>query len=258
MLNSRGLVISTGLALVLAASAVHADGSKHTLADLKALISQNAFKEAFEHLGDIPPAQRGADWLEVAGAACGGVLGTLNADDGTPLAVIDEIDRDYPQVLKSAKYTRPRAELGVKGIDGCFNQAYEADSCLAFALRFVDNSKGDRDVTLKVAKSVRRGTNGAPAIPFFKRALAAKDHAAVCKDEDLSLALIAGLGLPADSANVADAKAIMTTCWDTVKGAVVDAFDHDTADSYFHHNTCPFLISKKLLSPLQTKQCARK
>ena len=137
-------------------------------------------------------------------------------DDGTTLALVDQIDRDYPQLLKSAKYTRPRGELGLKGIEGCFGQtngywsSYGLDNCVKLALRFVDNSNGDRVLALKVAKVARKSMNAYSAVPFFKRALGPKDTAA-CKDEDLKLAVVAGLGLPTDYPNATESKAIMAT-----------------------------------------------
>ncbi|MBC7976631.1 MAG: hypothetical protein H7138_16785 [Myxococcales bacterium] len=258
------LARSLAVGLVLLASVAHADDKKYTIADLKALVGQNAFKEAFLHIGDISPAQRNAEWSEVAAAAAGGVLGTLDSDDGTTIAAIDQIDRDYPQLLKSPKYTRPRNELGYKGIEGCFAQtngywsSYGLENCVKLGLRFVDNSGQDRALALKVAKVARRSMNAYGAVPFFKRAIGGKDTATACKDEDLKLAVVAGLGLPPDNANATESKAIMATCWSDLKEPVVAAFDGDSKSGYVKQNTCDFLMSKKLLSGLQAKQCAKK
>ncbi|HEX4451521.1 MAG TPA: hypothetical protein VH143_11655, partial [Kofleriaceae bacterium] len=57
---------------VLVASGVATAGTD-SLADLKALVSQGAFKEAYVHLGDVAPAQRNADWVDVAASAAAGV-----------------------------------------------------------------------------------------------------------------------------------------------------------------------------------------
>jgi len=244
------------LALVAITSVAHADDKKHTLADLKALVSQNAFKEALQHLGDIPPAQRNADWVDVAATASGGFLGTVSASDA--FGIIDQIDREYPQILKSAKYTGPRGELGTKGLASCLQDTDGSPECVAIGLRFVDNSGGDRALALKVAKVVRVGTGSATAVPFFKRAFGGKDNAAVCKDEDLKIAVVAGLGLPPDEANATESKVIMGTCWDSLKDAVVAAFDSDSGGGNVHRNTCDTLKAKKMLSSLQEKQCAKK
>jgi hypothetical protein len=254
----RTLIVAS---LLASTSLVRADDHKHTIADLKALVGQSAFKEAFLHLGDIAPAQRNADWIDIAAAASGGVLGTLSSEDGTTLAAIDEIDRDYPQLLKSAKYTKPRAELGLKGLAGCFAQtdgywgSYGLDNCVTLGLRFVDNSNGDRALALAVAKVAVKSMNPFSAVPFFKRALGPKDLAP-CKDEDLQRAVVSGLGLEPEKAT--DSKAIMLTCWDSIQPAIVKGFDENSAGSSYRKNTCDILKSKKLLSSLQEKQCARK
>jgi hypothetical protein len=256
-------VRSLAVALVLVASVAQADDKKYTLADLKALVGQNAFKEAFQHLADISPSQRNAEWLDVAAAASGGVLGTVDTDDGTTISLIDQIDREYPQLLKSAKYTKPRSELGFKGIEGCFAQtngywaSYGLENCVKLGLRFVDNSNQDRALALKVAKVARKSMNAYGAVPFFKRALGPKDTAA-CKDEDLKLAVVAGLGLPADNANATESKAIMATCWTDLKEPVMTAFEGDSKGGYVKQNTCDFLMAKKLLSGLNAKQCTKK
>jgi hypothetical protein len=259
MRHARSLVIVT----VMFASVAHADDKKYSLADLKALVGQNAFKEAFVHLGDIAPAQRNAEWIDIAAAASGGVLGTLDTEDGTTLAAVDEIDREYPQLLKSAKYTRPRNELGLKGLFGCFGQttgywsSYGLDNCVKLGLRFVDNSNGDRVLALKVAKAARKSMNAYDAVPFVKRALGPKDTAA-CKDDDLKLAVVAGLGLPPSYPNATESRAIMATCWDELKDPVMTAFDGDSKSGYVKQNTCDFLMARKLLTGLQAKQCTKK
>jgi hypothetical protein len=259
MLQARTLVI----AIAMFASVAHADDKKYALADLKSLVGQSAFKEAFLHLGDVAPSQRNAEWTDVAAAASGGVLGTLDTEDGTTLAMVDEIDRDYPQLLKSPKYTRPRNELGLKGIVGCFGQtsgywsSYGLDNCVKLGLRFVDNSNGDRALALQVAKVARKSMNAYNAVPFFKRAVGAKP-AAACKDEDLKLAVVAGLGLPTSYPNATESKALMATCWDDLKDPVMAAFEADSKSGYVKQNTCDFLMARKLLGGLNAKQCTKK
>jgi hypothetical protein len=228
-----------------------------TLADLKALVAQGAFKEAYLHLGDIAPSQRNADWVDVAANAAAGVLPTFSSDDGTTIDAIDQIDRDYPQLLKAPKYMKVRADLGLKGIAGCYAQtsdywsSYGIANCSTLALRFVDNAGGDKALALAVAKVASHSMVAYSAVPFFKRALA-RDPA-VCKDDDLQTAVVSGLGLEPDHAT--DAKAMMTTCWDSVKDAVAKAFDADSTHGFVRQNTCATLKSKGMISGLQAKRC---
>jgi hypothetical protein len=256
---AAALASSTAVTALTALTALADKADKDTLADLKALVAQSAFQEAYAHLGDIPPLQRNAYWIDVAAAASGGVLGTANPDDGTTLAMIDEIDRTYPQLLKSPKYTKPRAELGLKGLAGCFAEAdgywshYGLDNCVKLGIRFVDNSGSDRAIALGVAKLARKSASPAGAVPVFKRAVATKDPA-VCKDADFRIAVTAGLGLEPEHA--ADAKALVIACWDGVKDDVIKAFDADAPHGFVRQNTCEILKSKGLISGLQAKQCS--
>lgn len=238
------------IAIALLAASASAGDAKYSLAELKALVGQNAYKEAFLHLGDISPSERKADWIDVAATACGGVLATVSSEDGTTIELIDAIDRDYPQLVKVPKYAKPRAELGKKGLEACFAQQGD---CFPLALRFVDNASDDRGLALAVAKLARRGASSAAAVQLFKRALAGKDKSA-CKDDDAKLAIIAGL----DQEDAADAKALMVTCWDSVKDDVVKAFETSSGGGGFQRNTCGILIAKGLLSPLQIKVCNRR
>ncbi len=249
------------LAASVAATSAVADDTKYTVADLKALVADGSFREAFLHIGDVPPAQRKGDWIDVAANAAGGALGTLDTDDGSIAMAIDQIDKDFPQLRKSTKYAKPRAELGFKGLEGCFAQtdgywsSYGLENCVKLALRFVDNSGGDRALALKVAKLARRSMNAQHSAVFFTRALAPKD-ASACKDRDLELAMVAGLGLPPDHANAAAARELMTTCWATLKAPVVKAFDESSA-GYLGRNVCDQLVATKSISGLQLKQCQK-
>jgi hypothetical protein len=249
--------VSRALAIALIAVAGSAYAGTDSIADLKALVSQGAFKEAYLHLGDVPPAQRNADWNDIAAAAAAGVLPTLSADDGTTIEAIDQIDRDYSQLLKVPKYMKVRADLGLKGLAGCFEQtsgywaSYGLDNCVQLAKRFVDNAGNDRTLLLRVAKLASKSMNAYGAVPFFKKALA--QDPSVCKDGDLQTAVVSGLGL--EPANAADARAMMTQCFDSVKDGVMKAFDSDSTDGYVRQNSCSLLKSKGLLSGLQAKHC---
>lgn len=249
----RSLAIAL-TACAVVSSVASAERKKYAVADLKALVEQKAFKEAFLHIGDIGPSARNAEWVDVAAAAAGGVLGTIEGEDAA-IAVIDEIDRDYPQLLKNAKYTQPRAEQGYKSLESCFGNEYGVDQCIKIAMRFINNAP-DKALTLKVAKLARRSMNAYGSVPFFEKAITA-DKAA-CKDDDAKLAVTAGLGLPSDEANAKKSKALMITCWDSMKDDVLKAFEADSNGGYTQQNTCDQLNAKKMLSTLQAKVCKRK
>ena len=232
----RALVI-----VCLLAGTAHAD-TKYTLADLEALVTQKSFREAYAHLADITPSQRTGKWLDVASATAAGLLSTVSTDDGAALAVIVEMDREYPQLLGSAAYMKTRATLGIAGLAGCYRTLRDVEPCMQFGMRLVE---GDRKLATEAAGVTARW-NTVEATNLF-----AIDAKAACKHEALPKAVVGALGYR----DAETAKSLMTTCWDAVKTEVVKAFDESSKKSAFQANTCPMLAAKRLLSPLQTKRC---
>jgi hypothetical protein len=233
------------LGIALGASAAHADKKQYTLADLKALVGSKSYQEAVEHLGDISPSERTADWLTVATDAASGYISGLSNDHlVVKVLAIEEIDGKYPQVLKSPKYTKARGEIGLKAYEACFKVDYEMNECVQHAMKFIEGDPGNADLALKMSKLVRMNGNAYGALPFFKKALSGKATAAVCKDEDLKLAVVAGVGLPPDYDNAKIAKDIASgTCWEQLKKPIVDAVSAD-ASGYTHDNGCALLKAK--------------
>jgi hypothetical protein len=235
----------TILGIALAATSAYADKKSYTIADLKSLVGSKSYQEAVEHLGDISPSERNADWLAVAADAASGYIAGLSNDDLVKKVLsIEDIDAKYPQVLKSPKYTKARAEIGLKGYEACFKVDYEMNECVQHAMKFIDGDPGNADLALKMSKLVRLNGNAYGALPFFKKALAGKATAAVCKDEDLKLAVVAGVGLPPDYDNAKIAKDIASgTCWEQLKKPIVDAVSAESS-GYTHDNGCALLKAK--------------
>src|SRR5688500_8097977 len=110
--------IAIAAVLVATKSSALADKKPYTLADLKTLVSQKSFKEAVAHLTEVSPSERNADWLNVAvDAAVGYIAGLSNDDLAAQILEIERIDSEVPAILGSTKYTKVRAEIGVKGFD---------------------------------------------------------------------------------------------------------------------------------------------
>jgi hypothetical protein len=240
------------LALVFAAIAtVHADSHHYTLADLRALVDARAYAEAVQHLGDVAPASRKDDWIDVAGRACAGLVAT--ADEGDRFYHLRNIEDRYPQVLKSPAYLAARADAAPGAFAACFRDADFAD-CRDFALRFVDGDPKNAKLTLAMAKIVRRGMSTYfAAVPFFKRALAANKPGAVCGDDDFELAVVSGLGLDASDVRLADTLAIATTCWTEMREVVV-RLTWKTGEVRDH--ACELLRARRALTPETAQRCA--
>jgi len=57
---------SVACVLVATTPAAADKDKKYTLADLKALVKDKAYKEAVVHLGDVAPSERTAEWQDIA------------------------------------------------------------------------------------------------------------------------------------------------------------------------------------------------
>ena len=113
------------------------------------------------------------------------------------------------------------------------------------------------DFAWKVGKWSRLNMNSAMAVPFFAKALKPGD--ARCKDEDVSLAVIAGLGFPTSSAGdkklVEESQALaFRTCWTAISPALKKTFKVESG--YFIMNTCAGLKQKHALSSEEAKKCS--
>ncbi|MCW5804671.1 MAG: hypothetical protein KIT31_20030 [Deltaproteobacteria bacterium] len=253
-MNMQILLSAVGLACVATVATVaHADDAqKYSLADLKALVEQKSYLEAVQHLGDIAPAQRTGEWIELAGAASAGAVAGAEAD--AKLGYMIEIEKMYPNVLKSPKYVAVRTDAAKPAFDGCFRRRHAFQDCHDAALKFVDADVKNAKLTLDVAKAVRLGMSHYSAVPFFKRAHAAGGKA-VCKDEDLKLAVISGLGLPDKDTRLEEAIGLTYACFDDMKAPILKEL---TADSgYFHDRACDLLASRRVPLPADKERlCA--
>ena len=234
-----------------------ADKKPYTLADLKTLVSQKSFKEAVDHLGDVPPSERNADWQGVASDAAAGYIGGLSNDNlVTKVLEIEKVDGEYPVILKSTKYTKVRGEVGLKAYQGCFENSYWIDECLDHAYKFIDADAGNTDLAFKMGKLVRLNAKHWASLRYFKKALVSKNTKSMCADEDIKLAVLSGLALPSSYDALPIAKEIAQgACWDNLKKPIVEAFNEDSENGYVRTNACAFLKAKKALSAEQAKTC---
>ena len=245
-------VALTGLAAACAmAGTAVAQDRRYTVADLEALVAQKSYREALAHAADVAPADRKAAWVDVTAAAAGALLTTVEPE--AAILMIDELDREYPALLAAAKYTKPRNAQGPKGLAVCFQREGSVDACFVIAQRFVEHTK-DAAVTLAVAKLARASGHAAEAVPLFERVIAGSKTG--CKDADAKLAVIAGLGLPGETATATTARALATTCYAEMKTELLAAFDQ-ASDGYVGKNTCELLSAKKAISGLQQQRCRK-
>lgn len=248
--------IALALGVLASSSLALAEPKPYTLADLKALVSQKSYKEAVDHLGDVSPSERTADWQAVAADAAAGYIGGLSNDNlVTKVLEIERVDAAYPTILKAPKYTKVRAEVGLTAYKGCFANSYWIEECLDHAYKFIEADAGNTDLAFKMGKLVRVNAKHWASLRYFKKALTAKNPKAMCADEDIALAVISGLGLPDSYDALPLAKEVAQgPCWDNVKKPILEAFK-DESNSYLRRNACAFLTAKKALTAEQAKSC---
>jgi len=243
-------------ALAAFATTAHADDKKYMMADLKALIEQKGYQEAIEHMKDISPSERKAEWIDIAGTAGAGIV-TGAPDAQTKLGFMVQVEKDLPAILKSPKYLTARADAAGAAFNECFDHG-DFQQCRDYALVFVDNDPKNAKATLDVAKAVRRGMSHFASVPFFKRALAAGKPATVCADEDLALAVVSGLGLDKADAKLADTQALGTTCWKNVKDSVIKELLSDSGKKgRYHDNACALAQANKAATGDVATRCAK-
>jgi len=252
----RHLVALAGV--IALSSAAVADDQRYTLADLKALVSQRSYGEAVQHLSDIAPRERNADWLAVAVDAASGYVG-LPGEPAAKVFEIEDLDTRYPQLLTSPKYTKVRAEVGLRGYEACFARRASLDTCIERATRFLDADASNTELAFGLAKALRRNSNPYVSVPFFKRAVAGSATSPMCKDDALRSAVLAGLGLPKDQDLASDARAIASgPCFDPLKPEILKGLDAEVPGGPLHVNTCEFMKAKRALDASQLRSCDKK
>jgi hypothetical protein len=172
----------------------------YTIIDLSALERNSAWEEIISHLEDIPPAERDAEWQRISEKAALGYTAALAKARDTYAAflAVQELGRRHPHLMKLPEFTEKRAAVGLTAIESCFRQTWSGGECVELLLGFVDADPDNSELALRAAKLVRRSQNAYVAVPFFQRATGGEKNAKACLDEDLRLAVIAGLGLPED------------------------------------------------------------
>jgi hypothetical protein len=134
----------------------------------------------------------------------------------------------------------------------CLDQGYELETCLKGAAVFLKKQPAQR---FGAAKLVRVKLNGERALPLFETSLAGKFDKQLCADEDLKLAVIAGLGVPSDYASVPLAKLILgKRCFAELRAAVQKEVE-ESPDGYTASNACP--VFAELGSPCKAASTSK-
>lgn len=132
-------------------------------------------------------------------------------------------------------------------------EGYQAppEECLQVLEVFV---KGHPAQAFAAGKAVRAKLAHAAAVPFFATALARMTNEspdrALCADEDVAMALVSGLDLPARNGTTAQALAIfLHKCWPETKAAVSKVLSESGTGGYLAQNLCPRLAERGVTNP---------
>ncbi len=83
------------------------------------------------------------------------------------------------------------------------------------------------------------------ALQFFEPALGADSAAAKCADEDVSLAIVSGLSMPAEDAPNGIARRLLSgKCFPSVRAAVEKEIVSSNGEGYLPQHACPIFASK--------------
>lgn len=220
----------------------------YSMADLQALEKKNAWEELLMHAEDVAPAQRNAGWEKLVTKAATGYMQQLSGDTTAYEGIFTSqaLVTRYPHLQKEKEFMAKREEAGKKAADRCLQDAYRGDHCLDLMKDFLKTPGTSPEAGFAFGKITRLRQNHYVAVPFFKWALDQKKDAAMCGDEDLRLAVVAGLGLPPDYENAAGARHLATTCWEQLKPVVEKELTAEPS-GYNRDNMCAVLKAKGAL-----------
>ncbi|HEX2572197.1 MAG TPA: hypothetical protein VH877_21815 [Polyangia bacterium] len=246
---------------LLVAGAHAAAAATYEMADLKALEKQGSWQELVEHLEDIPPSKRNAEWQGIAERGCTSYLGTFeikeDRDAALPLEEMGRLLKRYAFLKQSRPFMAKRAEVGLKSFQYSYSLSRHNrgdDKWLTGLEEFVQADTVTTDLPLRAAKLVVSRLVADTAFPFFKMALA-RSGKAVCKEPEFHQTLVAtldeGVWLPEVT------EIVQKTCWNEVKGPLLAALGKSESDSYREH-VCPALQAKNALNAELKAKCEAK
>jgi hypothetical protein len=235
-----------GLARRFGSHASLAKESKYSLGDLKALEKKQSWEELLSHAEDVPPTQRDASWDKAVEHAAVGYLQSLKSDRESFEGVFGSRDllRRYPHLEKSKDFLSQRAGLGKLAAEECFRSSYGGGRCVELMRDFLLPPEPAPEVAFAFGKLTRKNQNHYIAVPFFKWAFERKPEASWCRDDDLRMAVLAGLGLPPDDEGAVGARQITGgVCWATLSGQVEEEL-RTQSQGYYRDNVCAVLRAK--------------
>lgn len=155
-----------------------------------------------------------------------------------------------PQQAAALKVSKEEVILDeLNDYELCQNRDRSGELCNDALRRWVKGHPAD---AFKAGKLTRLRMNHWAALPYFAEAFSHKQGN--CKDEDVVLAVIAGLGLPPSQKEPLDQASHIAfdLCFNELKPKLIE---NASPSSTIFVNICHKLDEKKLLSGLKQKKC---
>lgn len=252
-------------ALVLAFSLLVggiARAGSYEMADLKALEKQSAWKELTEHLLDIAPSKRNAEWTAIAEKATSNYLDLITVGKGraaeNALGEVDELLKRLPQMKTSKVFMAKRAELGLKVYAASYQDYRHSssdDGWLPKLKAFAESDTLTTDLPLRLAKLVTDRLIPVTAFPLVKMAIE-RQGKSVCKDGVVQKTLV---GTVEEGSWAADyTKLVTETCWDDMKAPAIAAIEKADSSKEMLKNMCPLVEKKGALPKNLNEKCHQK
>jgi len=225
----------------------------YSMADLQVLDKKNQWQELLDHLSDIKPAQRDANWEKLVDSAMSGRSQQLykEANAKKIIEFFDQYIPLYPSILKDAEFMKKRADYGSDYYKYCIS--YNDSDCHKEYLGFIKLDP-NRSYAFDIAKKVRRQASDIRANEYFQLAEPIKSLGK-CDDPDLSDAVLAGLIAKPSHKTVPIAQAIafgscIAELSQTVKKAI-------RSEANGVENACALVVKHKSISGTVLNKCKR-
>ena len=151
------------LSLLIPLSAFSAS-SAYEMADLKALDKDQSYRELVDHLLDILPSKRDAEWKAIAERACVAVIDPNEVKDAASaqkvLDRMDELMKKFGWLNQSKTFLSRRADVGLKAMGWTYSNSRHSsseDPWLDNLKAFVAADQQTADLPLRALKLLKPG-----------------------------------------------------------------------------------------------------
>ena len=231
-------------------NAKEGSAKEYSMADLKALSGKGQWEELIQHIEDVPPSKRNAEWDALLERAATELLTQHSNSSGyAAFRSAELLVERYPTLTKSERFMAKRYEVSTLAFQNCLAESYDASECLRAMQDFLKVGSPPSDVAFQFGKLVRAKLNHHLAVPFFHRGLQGKPaNSPECADQDLGLAVKSGLALPPAEESARLARDIAgERCFGVLESVIVAQLTASGSDSFDAKNICDVLKAKGAL-----------